>query len=190
MKILRTASLGSNFTGSFKKREYLVFSFCYSWYGTGLRETLQSENVREGELGPDIILSQSGISWVNFTKILHTNGFSLVNFKIQKQPLELFCKKKIFLKISQISQEDTGVGVCFYKRDNFYKLLKKETPDTGVFMRNCQIFKNTYVLWRPSANDCFCILKTWKIYQNLYRYILGKGSFFGTFCFIHGPPSK
>ena len=29
----------------------------------------------------------------------------------QKQPLEVFCEKKVFLKLSQISQENTCVGV-------------------------------------------------------------------------------
>ena len=30
---------------------------------------------------------------------------------VQKQPLEVFCKKKMFLKISQCSQENTCVEV-------------------------------------------------------------------------------
>ena len=32
-------------------------------------------------------------------------------FLLQKQPPEVFCKKKVLLKISQISQENTTVGV-------------------------------------------------------------------------------
>ena len=32
---------------------------------------------------------------------------------LQKQPLEVFCKKKMFIKNSQISQENTCVGVSF-----------------------------------------------------------------------------
>ena len=32
---------------------------------------------------------------------------------IQKQLPEVFCKKKVFLKISQISQENSCVGVFF-----------------------------------------------------------------------------
>ena len=38
-------------------------------------------------------------------------GISLVNF--QKQPLEVFYKKKLFLKISQYSKENTCVRVSF-----------------------------------------------------------------------------
>ena len=33
----------------------------------------------------------------------------------QKQPPEVFCLKKMFLKISQFSQENTCIGVSFYK---------------------------------------------------------------------------
>ena len=36
--------------------------------------------------------------------------------KWQKQPLEVFCKKKVFLKISQILQWNSCVGVSFWKR--------------------------------------------------------------------------
>ena len=35
------------------------------------------------------------------------------NYGIQKQPPEVFCKKKAFLNISQILQENTFVGVSF-----------------------------------------------------------------------------
>ena len=33
--------------------------------------------------------------------------------EMQKQPLEVFCKKNVFLKISQISQENTCGEVSF-----------------------------------------------------------------------------
>ena len=32
---------------------------------------------------------------------------------MQKEPPEMFCKKKVFLKISQYSDENTCVGVSF-----------------------------------------------------------------------------
>ena len=32
---------------------------------------------------------------------------------LQKKPSEVFCKKKVFLKISQYSQENTSAGVSF-----------------------------------------------------------------------------
>ena len=32
---------------------------------------------------------------------------------MQKEPPEMFCKKKVFLKISQYSEENTCVGVSF-----------------------------------------------------------------------------
>ena len=35
---------------------------------------------------------------------------------VQKQPLEVFCKKKMFLKFFQISQENTCVVVSLLER--------------------------------------------------------------------------
>ena len=56
-----------------------------------------------------------------FNWIYSPQGFSVtVKVKLRreankklKQPLEVFCKKKVFLKISQISQENTCVKVSF-----------------------------------------------------------------------------
>ena len=58
-------------------------------------------------------------------------GISLVNF--QKQPLEVFFKKNLFLKISQYSQENTCVRVSFNKSPRPAALLKR-VSSTGVFL--------------------------------------------------------
>ena len=67
------------------------------------------------------------VFFVNFAKFLRTSLLQNKHFrttafirtplkirvKRQKQPLELFFKKELFLKISQISQENTCVEVSF-----------------------------------------------------------------------------
>ena len=45
---------------------------------------------------------------------------------MQKQPPEVFCKKKVFLKILQESQENTCVGVS--GEPSRLQLYAKETP--------------------------------------------------------------
>ena len=54
--------------------------------------------------------------------------------------------KKVFLKISQISPENTCVGVPF---------LVKKIPAQVFPCKICEIFKNTC---KEAANNCFCIL--------------------------------
>ena len=43
-------------------------------------------------------------------KIILCLGYSIELSKIQKQPPKIFCKKKVFSKISQISQENIFVA--------------------------------------------------------------------------------
>ena len=62
----------------------------------------------------------------------------------QKQPLEVFYKKKLLLKISQYSQENTCVEL-YWKRD----------PNTAVFLWILRDFWE-HLFSRTSANDCFC----------------------------------
>ena len=54
---------------------------------------------------------------------------------VQKQPQDLFCKKKVFLKISQILQENTCVGASFRPA-----ALLKGDSNTSVFLWNLQNF--------------------------------------------------
>ena len=44
-------------------------------------------------------------------KILFSNTLTKVSINVQKQPPEAFCKKKVFLEISQNSQENTCARV-------------------------------------------------------------------------------
>ena len=57
-------------------------------------------------------------------------------WKFQKQPLEVFYKKKLFLKTLQYSQENTCVGVFFKKMLQYFRpaTLLKTDSNTGVFL--------------------------------------------------------
>ena len=49
-------------------------------------------------------------------KFVNTNiqyFFGVMRNKVQKQPLEVFCKKKLFLKISQNPQENACARASF-----------------------------------------------------------------------------
>ena len=51
-------------------------------------------------------------------------------------------RKKVFLKISQNSQENTCVGISFLiKACNF---IKKEAPTLAFSSEFCEIFENTF----------------------------------------------
>ena len=60
--------------------------------------------------------------------------FKVVFFSIF-QFMEAVLQKKVFLDISQISQENTCVEVSFYLKENPTQVLSNEI---------CEIFKNTY----------------------------------------------
>ena len=65
---------------------------------------------------------------------------------MKKQPLEVFCKKKLFLKISQISQENTCGLQLYYN----------ETPTLVFFCEIYEIFQSTYFeehLWTALSVD-------------------------------------
>ena len=65
---------------------------------------------------------------------------------IQKQPLEVFYKKKLFLKISQYSQEKTCVAVPFLIKLQALRpaTLLKTDSSTGIFLWILRNFKNIY----------------------------------------------
>ena len=61
-----------------------------------------------------------------------------------KQPQKLFHKKKVFLKISQHSQEKTCAGVSFLIKlqPEACNFIKKETLPQVFPCECCEIFKN------------------------------------------------
>ena len=83
------------------------------------------------------------VSWIllkcpNFLKIW-----------VQKQPLEAFYKKKVFLKILQNSQENVCVRVSFLVKFQAYGLcnyIKKEPLELVFFCEFYKIFKNTFFI--------------------------------------------
>ena len=75
------------------------------------------------------------------------NFLSLEDNKDRSSHLYMFFKQ-VFLKISQISQEDTCVGVSF--QQSLLQILLKRHSDTGAFpCEICEIFKNTFFYRTP-----------------------------------------
>ena len=67
--------------------------------------------------------------------------------------------RKLFLKISQYSQENTCVGISFLIKMQAFRapaLLKRDS-NTGVFCEHWEIFKNTYFEehLRTAASESF-----------------------------------
>ena len=72
--------------------------------------------------------------------------------------------RKLFLKISQYSQENTCVGISFLIKIQAFRapaLLKRDS-NTGVFCEHWEIFKNTYFEehLRTAASEIF----TWTFF--------------------------
>ena len=60
--------------------------------------------------------------------------------------------RKLFLEISQNSQENTCVGVSFLMksyRPEACKFVKKETPTQVLSFEFCEVFKNTFFCKTP-----------------------------------------
>ena len=76
--------------------------------------------------------------------------FSYFNFMIQKQSLKGILKKNVFLNISQISQENTTVGVCFFNKVSVLRLQHCK----GVFLWNFAKFLRT-PFYGMSSGNCF-----------------------------------
>ena len=60
--------------------------------------------------------------------------------------------RKLFLEISQNSQESTCVGVSFLMksyRPEACKFVKKETPTQVLSFEFCEVFKNTFFCKTP-----------------------------------------
>ena len=93
-------------------------------------------------------------------RLRQKNGFLIKKTCIkisgkQKQPSEVFCKKKVFWKISQISRENTCVGV--FSIIVQASTLPKIDSSTGVFLWNLRNFLE-HLFWR-ATNDYFWIKK-------------------------------
>ena len=91
-----------------------------------------------------------------FTGVSFYQSFKLETWNCQKQPLEMFRKKKPFLKILEISQENTCVAFLF-NEVAFWgpAFLLKNTPMQVLSCKISQIFKNSYIeehLWISACN--------------------------------------
>ena len=80
----------------------------------------------------------------------------LVTLYLFQNSYQMCSIKKLFLKISQHSLENTCIGVSFYK----VAVLRTATllnidSSTGAFQRILRNFWD-HSLWKTSANGCFC----------------------------------
>ena len=66
--------------------------------------------------------------------------------ELQKQPPEVLCKKKVFLAISQHSQENICARVSFLIKLEAWDLKKKETLTQVFSCEFYEISKNTFFL--------------------------------------------
>ena len=67
-----------------------------------------------------------------------------VIYTLKKQPPEVFCQK-VFLKISQNSQENTCARVFFLIKLQALGFIKKETLALVFSCKFCEISKNTFI---------------------------------------------
>ena len=92
---------------------------------------------------------------LRFLKILQFEKYVIVDagskrfaakLKVQKQPPEEFYGKKLFLKISQNSQENTCARVFFNKvAGDACNFIEKETLAQLFSCEFCEISKNTFL---------------------------------------------
>ena len=79
-----------------------------------------------------------------------TRGWSYNKWYNISIRLEVCCKKKVFLEISQISQENTCARVYFLiKFNEVINFIKNETLAQIFFCDFCEILKNTFSYRTP-----------------------------------------
>ena len=95
---------------------------------------------------------------LNYTYMWSYNIFTKVVENLQRKQPEVFCKK-VFLKMSQISQENTCAGVSF--------LIKRKCFSVNF----AKILRTTF--WRISVNGCFWIgtwMKKTGLIESFYKH--------------------
>ena len=76
--------------------------------------------------------------------------FSIIHRKVNVEAVSVRCSiKKVFLKISQDSLENTRVGVSFLIRLQACNFIKKETATQVFSCKFCKIFKNIFFFRTP-----------------------------------------
>ena len=84
-----------------------------------------------------------------------SNTWATFEAKFTEAVVRRFSVKKVFLKISQNSQEDTCARVSFLIKLQAWvcNFIKKETLAQVFFCKFCKISKNTF--YRARLGDCF-----------------------------------
>ena len=96
------------------------------------------------------VLNSHWFYWSVIFVIIRLQGKEEV--AIQKQPLELLCKKDVFVNFTNLTRKHLRWSLFLMK----LQAWKKDT-NTVVFMWNLRSFSEN-LFWRTSANDCFWLL--------------------------------
>ena len=98
---------------------------------------------------------------------------SNLKLKGQKQPPEVFFKKKVFLEISQNSKENTCARVSFLIKLQALQLYQKRDSGTGVFLwvlwpilRKISLAKRTEIIKTFDLCDTWLYTKRFRFWQN------------------------
>ena len=81
-------------------------------------------------------------------------------------------QKKVFLKISETSEENTCVGVSFLIKLQGFRpaTFFKGDSNTGIFLRNLRNFQK-HLFWRTSAQNCIYKLMQLLAKRKIYFYV-------------------
>ena len=117
---------------------------------------LNGKKFRESMVLLQILFLVIFLIWVSFL-VTHLNKFFKTESSVQWQSSRGVLIIKAFLKISQISQENTCVEVSFLIKLQDYNFIRKETHAQVVSFGYFEIVKNTF-FHRPStvaASICY-----------------------------------
>ena len=104
----------------------------------------------------------------------NTFGRLFLLLAFHKQPLEVFYEKKVFLKISQNSQENSSVRVSFFIKLQASGLqrYKKRNSGIGVFLWILRNFQG-HLFYRTPLDDCFLLFPAtslkWGIASSVWK---------------------
>ena len=127
-----------------------------------IRLLLLNTNVKHNFVAYLLIFCRSTCSILDLLRHVERNGpgnVLIVSKKIEaaSQPPGVFCKKKVFVKISQNSQENNCARVSF---------IEKETGAGVVFLWIFRNFKNTFSYRTTPLGECFWKIKIMNFWSN------------------------
>ena len=92
---------------------------------------------------------------IPFLSILATWKKDIANWKLQKQPLEVYCKKGVLKNVANFTRKHLCWKLLLIKLQLWGPAtLVKRGSNTGVFQWYLHQVSE-YIFWRTSANDSF-----------------------------------